>query len=133
VTSESDNRLDATRRRLARWRRQFGGPGRPIPEEFWRAAAEVARTEGVGATALALRLDRRRLAQRVVCGDDEPERGAGAERATDGFVEIEASGLSLTRTVLRFESADGERLQVEVSGRSSVDVIALAHAFWSRR
>jgi hypothetical protein len=69
----------------------------------------------------------------VVCGDDEPERGAGAERATDGFVEIEASGLSLTRTVLRFESADGERLQVEVSGRSSVDVIALAHAFWSRR
>lgn len=58
-------RLDEARARLARWRAQQGGRGIPVPEALWAEAVEVARVEGVEATARGLRLDRARLAVRV--------------------------------------------------------------------
>jgi len=121
--------LSSTRQRLERWRRQHGGPGRPIPEWLWHEAVELARVEGVGATARALRLDRQRLTARMsevggsVPGDIEA-----------GFVEVETGGLWLSgQTVVRFEGPDGERLQVEVNGPAPLDLVGLAQAFWSRR
>ncbi len=42
----------------------MGGPGIPLPDELWTAAVEVARVEGVAATARAQRLDRLRLEAR---------------------------------------------------------------------
>lgn len=120
-------RLDGTRRRLERWREMYGGPGRMIPEELWAEAAAIARIEGVNATARALRLDPRRLRRRMESGD------AGSAKASDGFVEIDASGLcSPGRTVLRFEGRDGERLVVELNGASACDVAELARLLWSR-
>jgi hypothetical protein len=35
--------------------------------------------------------------------------------------------------VLRFESVDGERLEIELGDAMRVDVVALAEAFWARR
>lgn len=120
--------------RLERWRQEYGGRGRPIPEELWDEAAAVAQVEGVDAAARVLRVDRGRLARRV---EGEPERGGGTaahEHEHDGFVEVDASRLcAATRTVLRFEGRDGERMHVEIGDAKGVDVVALASAFWSRR
>lgn len=122
--------IDRIRQRFERWRRQRGGPGKLIPQELWDEAADVARVVGVAATARALCVDRYRLASQMA----ECESAAGAAEIRDkAFVEIDASGLLSGTTVLRFESRDGERLQIEVSGASTVDVVRLAQAFWSRQ
>jgi hypothetical protein len=132
------------RERLARWRQRHGGPGKRIPEELWAEAAELARVDGVAATARALRLDRHRLQARMRDEGQEVKRNGRRPRRTrrrrvsaeagGGFVEIAASALGAAtgQTVLRFEGNDGEQLHVEVSGSSGVDVVAIARAFWSR-
>jgi len=130
MAGESTRRhqLTRTHERLERWRRQHGGPGRPIPEWLWHEAVELARVEGVGATARALRLDRQRLTTRM----SEPDSSATGDIEA-GFVEVETAGVWLSgQTTMRFEGPDGERLQVEVNGATSVDLIGLAQAFWSR-
>ena len=52
------SRLALTHTRLTQWRAQHGGRGIPVPEELWAEVVKVARVEGVGPTARALRLDR---------------------------------------------------------------------------
>ncbi|HSB22143.1 MAG TPA: hypothetical protein VLE94_03440 [Burkholderiaceae bacterium] len=94
---------------------------------------EVARVEGVEATARALRLDHARLAARMTAA----RAGVGSEPAPEvggGFVEIDAGRLGLSpRTVIRLEGRDGERLEVELGAGTMVDVAALVDAFWRRR
>lgn len=127
------DRLAQTRARLARWRAEHGGRGIRVPEAIWAEVVEVARVEGVEATARALRLDHARLAARmtaaraVVGSEPAPEVGGG-------FVEIDAGRLGLSpRTVIRLEGRDGERLEVELGAGTMVDVAALVDAFWRRR
>jgi len=121
------SRLALTHARLTQWRAQHGGRGIPVPEELWAEVVKVARVEGVGATARALRLDRARLEARMA-------RGTEGGQASAGFVEIDAGRLGLSpRTVVRFHGRDGERLEVELSAGAAIDLAALADAFWRRR
>ena len=123
------SKIERIERRLEQWRQEFGGPGRPIPEELWKEAAEVARVEGVASTARALRLDRHRLARKT-----EAEVDDGSSETSEEFVEIDTSRLRFSaRTVLRFEATDGERIEVELMDATAIDVVALAEAFWARR
>ncbi len=122
--------LGRTRRRLERWRRQYGGRGRPIPEALWDEAVIIARVEGVAATARALRLDRGRLEQRMTLPGSAPD---ALSRASDGFVEIDARGLCAAgQTVVRLEGRDGERLEIQWSRASALEVAELIRAFGSR-
>ena len=124
------SRLALTHARLTQWRAQHGGRGIPVPEELWAEVVKVARVEGAGTTARALRLDRARLEARMAM-----DRGAGEEReASGGFVELDAGRLGLSpRIVVRFHGRDGERLEVELSAGTAIDLAALAEAFWRRR
>lgn len=125
------DRLAQVRDRLARWRAKHGGRGIRVPEGMWAEAVEVARGEGVEATARALQLDPARLAARMtgagMVADEMPAETGG------GFVELDAGRLGLSpRTVIRFHGRDGERLEVELAAGTAIDVAALADAFWRR-
>ena len=123
------SRLALTHTRLTQWRAQHGGRGIPVPEALWAEVVEVARAEGAGTTARALRLNRSRLEARMAM-----DRGAEVGEAGGGFVELDAGRLGLSpRTVVRFHGRDGERLEVELSAGAAVDLAALAEAFWQRR
>ena len=124
------SRLALTHTRLTQWRAQHGGRGIPVPEELWAEVVKVARIEGSGTTARALRLDRARLEARMAM-DRRPE----VAEASSGFVELDASRLGLSsRTVVRFHGRDGERLEVELAAGAGagIDLAALAEAFWRR-
>jgi hypothetical protein len=98
---------------------------------MWAEVVEVARVEGVEATARGLRLDRARLAARMTAAG----AAAGGETAGEvgGFVELDAGRLGLPpRTVIRWEGRDGERLEVELAAGAVIDLAALAEAFWRR-
>jgi hypothetical protein len=129
---EKQSKVRWAQRRLERWRAEYGGRGRPIPEHLWDVAVEVARAEGVEPTAIALRVDRERLARRVALAGELPAVGPGP--ASAGFVELDARGLCAPaeRAVLRFEGRDGEKFELELTGARVADVVELARAFWSR-
>jgi hypothetical protein len=99
-----------------------------VPEELWAEVVKVARVEGSGTTARALRLDRARLEARMAM-----DRDAEVAEASSGFVELDAGRLGLSaRTVVRFHGRDGERLEVEIGTGAAIDLAALAEAFWRR-
>ncbi len=128
--------LAETQSRLTRWRRQHGGPGRPLPEHLWAEAVEVARVEGIAATARALRVDRARLTTRMADEDPEDAATGGGAGVGEQFVELDAARVCLPsehKTVVRFDSGDGKRLELELGGGPPLDVVALAEAFWRQR
>jgi hypothetical protein len=127
--------LGRVRRKLSSWRERHGGRGRPIPEELWRAAVDVASIAGVSETARVLGVDRERLVRRV---GERPSEAPGAAVptrttvASPAFVELDAqSVLSRGKTVVRLTSREREQLEIEVEG-SAMDVAAVARAFWER-
>ena len=123
------SRLALTHTRLTQWRAQHGGRGIPVPEALWAEVVKVARVEGADTTARALRLDRARLEARMAM-----DRGTEVAEASSGFVELDAGRLGLSpRTVVRFHGRDGERLEVELSAGTAIELAALAEAFWHRR
>lgn len=123
------SRLDLTQARLAQWRAQHGGRGIPVPEELWAEVVKVAQVEGVDTTARVLRLDRSRLAARM-----KTQLAAEVAQTGSGFVELDVGRLGLSsRTIVRFHGRDGERLEVELSAGVTVELAALAEAFWRRR
>jgi len=119
--------LAAARQRLERWRRRRGGRGTRIPAELWEEAVNLAGEEGAEKTARALRLDKGRLERRV----EAAGRAQEARASRFGFVELGAAELGgRGRDVVQFVSSDGTRVHVELTG--SLDVEALARAFWDR-
>lgn len=125
--------LGRVERKLSSWRERHGGRGRPIPEELWKAAAEVAAIAGVNATARALGVDRERLARRVERAESAPLASTTATGlASAGFVEVDGrSVFTGGKTVVRLAGRDGEQLEITVDG-DAVDVTAVARAFWRR-
>jgi hypothetical protein len=128
--------LDTTGEALAKWRRSYGGRGRPIPAGLWSAAAAVARVNGVAETARALRLNPRKLAK-LAEGRAESARRSVVEPA--GFVELGDLGLGEPHeprtVVLELVGREGDRVRVEMVGDAGgvVGLVAFAQAFWSRR
>ena len=47
--------------RLDSWRKKQKGTVRPLPQDLWDEAVQIAKIEGVGPTAYALRLNFNRL------------------------------------------------------------------------
>ena len=86
---------------VERWRQERAHIRAAAPEALWAAAVEVARKDGVYATARAIRFDSSRLKARMSrapsAGSTRPTR---AKRATSGtrtmappaFVAIEVAG-----------------------------------------
>lgn len=144
-TTKRVGALEETRVALERWRRAHGGRGRPIPAALWAEAAAVARTQGLGATARALRMNPAKLARLVGAAPRAP--GAGVEAravAAPAFVALEGlrvpasreSGVPASRErglVVELASRDGDRMRVELTGDAhGAELAELARAFWSR-
>lgn len=68
--------------RLEEWRRNRQGRA-AIPDELWSAAIEVARRDGLGRTATALRLDYGKLKRLMMAGG-----GVEKRTTTPSFMEL---------------------------------------------
>ena len=124
---------------VERWRRERAHARSPAPEALWDAAADVARKEGVYATARAIRFDSSRLKARVSgassAGSRSPVASLGtATMGAPAFVAIEVTGpgcATTSETVVELVGRHGDRMRI-VAAPGEVDVVGLAHAFWSR-
>ncbi len=99
-----------------------------MPEELWQEAVEVAREEGLYATARTLRVDYCRLKERL---STTRMATAGAGQAP-AFVELElGQPHDGGKAVVELSDRDGSRMRIEVAA-AAVDVAGLVRTFWSR-
>ena len=119
--------------RVGEWRQQHGGRGSRIPNEIWKEAIAVARSQGVCATARALGFNQSRLKERVsLVGAPTVQTGRSRKRravlvgtAGEGarFVALEVPQQGGVGTaVLELFGGHGDRVRVEgVSGALGYD------------
>jgi hypothetical protein len=107
---------------LTSWREQHGGRGRPIPDELWEAAVDVAGTYGVASTAHRLGLDRARLERRM--GSRHDVAVPRQSSALTKFVELGllGAGNSAVRdqVVVHITEQAGSALKLSIQGSAVV-------------
>jgi hypothetical protein len=122
--------LEDVKQSLAQWRKRQKGLGR-IPSQVWKMAAEVAETRGVEETALALRLDVRRLRQWM----PQPSRKPDQQRpASPDFVEWPPWTPTPNNEPectfdLDLEGPGGRRLRICLKGQATAQAVNLARLF----
>jgi hypothetical protein len=127
----SPDSLSRVQGEFERWRGRRT-VGTRIPEDLWRAAAEVGREHGVSKTALRLRLDYYALKERVESAPEERSAVGQPSVRGKGFVEIPLCAPPATpECVLEIEDGQGARLRVELKGAAVAELETLARTFWS--
>jgi hypothetical protein len=117
--------LNQLQRQLSVWRRRQSGRTR-LPEEVWRAATELARTQSASLVARTLHLDYYKLRERL----------SGTPLQTTGptFVEMNTPGMSGSAAEQSsVDLSDGTGAQMTLRVRSDLNtLLALAQSFWRR-
>jgi hypothetical protein len=135
----STTNLHRLEQQLRAWRRRQAGRAR-LPESLWRAAAELARSQGPSTVARTLRLDYYKLRERVAAsapaGVVVPAcrvEALGARRRPD-FVEVKVAGFAEVHageSVVTLDDGTGARMTLRVGGAPAT-LVALAESFWRR-
>ena len=106
--------------------------GQRIPDELWKAAADLARVHGLSRTSSALKLSYYDLQRRLVAGR-RPRR----RRLTPApFVEVAPPALAPDLGeggTVELVQACGARLTLRLPNPSASDLLALVHLFLRHR
>jgi hypothetical protein len=121
--------IEDLRRRLEEWRSTQPRRAR-LPEPLWSEATALARTQGLAATARALRLDYASLKKRL------QQLPAEAPDAPPAFVELlaPAAARNLSACVVELEGPHGGRMRIQFRATPppAADLVALSRILWSR-
>lgn len=126
--------VEELRKRFEEFRNQHQRRTR-LPEELWRAAAEIAERRGMNVVCRRLRLDANSLKKWMGKGVSGPGRKyTRRERAAvappTAFVELltPASGVAAS-CIIEVESRRGSKLRLEVKGIATSEIAQLIHSF----
>jgi len=117
--------------RLKAWR-ATRSPGQRIPEELWRAAADLSRAHGLSRTATALRLSYYDL-QRRFSGMRRQGRGHVPAPTFVEVAPLPSSGGPGEGGTLELVEVSGARLVLRVPKASPKDFLALVQLFLRHR
>ena len=123
--------LQLLAQRLKAWRASRR-PGQRIPEELWKAAAQLARAHGLSRTATALKLAYYDLQRRVAGAGMQP-RGAPSPTA---FVQLAAPAWPVGPAesgTLELTQASGARLTLRLPNASPRDLVPLMQVILRHR
>ena len=96
--------------------------GAAIPDELWSAAIEVARRDGLGRTAAALRLDYGKL-KRLMMG----AQGVEKKSASPSFMELIApDAAAVAQCAIEMEGRRA-RIRIELKA-SAAEVVSISRA-----
>ena len=119
--------LQPLAQRLKAWR-ATRTPGQRIPEDFWKAAADLARVHGLNPTAAALKLSYYDLQRRVSGVRVRRRRRVPAV----GFVELAAPAPPAGRGehgTLELVEASGARLTLRLPNASPKELLPMVQLF----
>ena len=117
--------------RLKAWR-ATRTHGQRIPEDLWKAAADLARVHGLNPTAAALKLNYYGLEQRLSGGRGFRKRSL----IPTPFVEVPSSALTPDldqRGTLELVRASGARLTLRLPNASPKDLLPVVQMFLRHR
>jgi hypothetical protein len=118
--------LNQLRRQLSAWRRAQSGRPR-LPEALWRAATDLARTQGPSRVARLLRLDYYKLRKRL-------SATTSPLPAPPAFVELKGAPMVEAgpgESVVELFDGCGARMTLRVPNAVTT-LVALAESFWRR-
>jgi hypothetical protein len=108
--------VEEVRARLEEWR-QSRQKGAAIPDELWSAAIELARRDGLGRTAAALRLDYGKLKRLVMAAE-----GVERKSASPSFMELIApEAAAVAQCTIELE---GRRARIRIELKASAADLA---------
>jgi hypothetical protein len=111
--------VEEVRTGLEEWRHNRQGRA-AIPDELWSAAIEVARRDGVGRTAAALRLDYGKLKRLMMAAD-----GVERKSASPSFMELIApEAAAVAQCAIEMEGRRA-RIRIELKA-SAADVVSFS-------
>lgn len=111
--------VEEMRARLEEWRRNRQGRA-AIPEELWSGAIEVARRDGLGRTAAALRLDYGKLKRLMMAAD-----GIEKKSTTPSFMEwIAPEAAAVAQCAIEMEGRRA-RIRIELKANAA-DVVSFS-------
>lgn len=125
------SQLQRLAQRLKLWRSNRTR-GQRIPEALWKAAADLAREQGLNPTAAALQLNYYGLQRRLLGGRVQRKRRVPPAR----FVELAPPALSCglgERGTLEWVQASGARLTLRLPNASPKDLLPLVRLFLRHR
>jgi hypothetical protein len=138
VTHESSfDDVEELRKRFEEFRSQHQTRTR-LPEELWRAAADIAGRRGMNLVCRCLRLDANSLKKwmgKGVSGSrpKQARRKRLAMTPTASFMELltPATGVA-ANCIIEVESQRGGKLRLELKGVATSDIAQLIHGFASQ-
>ena len=123
------SQLVPVRRQLEAWRRRRK-PRERIPEDLWKAMAELARVFGVSRVCQALRIEYHALNERVQPA--ERSRRQNNHHAT--FVELPVPvPTPQSQCLVELEDGSGAKMTLHLEPGNGTEVLSLVQAFWRRQ
>jgi hypothetical protein len=126
--------LEELRKRFEDFRSQHQTRTR-LPEELWRAAAEIAERRGMNLVCRRLRLDANSLKKWMGKGVSGPRRKYARRKRPvmtppAAFVELLTSATHAAAScVIEVESQRGGKLRLELKGIATSEIAQLIHSF----
>jgi hypothetical protein len=102
-----------------------------LPEELWRAAAEIAERRGMNLVCRCLRLDANSLKKWMGKNVSEPRRKRAIKKSRPtappaAFVELLTPAASC---IIEVEAQHGGKLRLELKGVATSEIAELIHTF----
>jgi hypothetical protein len=134
IHESSFNDVEELRKRFEEFRNQHQTRTR-LPEELWRAAAEIAGRRGMNLVCRCLRLDANSLKKWMGKGvsgarPKHARRKRLAMTPTASFMELltPATGVAAS-CIIEVESQRGGKLRLELKGIATSEIAQLIHGF----
>ena len=124
-TSRQREDLTVAQRSFEHWRRNRRTRRERIPERLWQMAVAAAVTRGVSTTARQLRLNPRKLKERMLAAEQ------AARQEKPHFVEwpwVERA--ALPECVLEAEAPGGTKLRIHLKATATLQATALGRMLW---
>jgi len=106
-----------------------------LPEELWRAAAEIAQRRGMSLVCRCLRLDANSLKKWMGKGVREPSEKRASRKSkapTPPTAFLELLTPTAASCVIEVESQRGGKLRLELKGIATSEIAELIHTFAGR-
>lgn len=108
-----------------------------LPEELWRAAAEIAERRGMNLVCRCLRLDANSLKKWMGKNVSEPRRKRAIKKRQPmappaAFVELFTPATAAASCLIEVESQHGGKIRLELKGIATSEIAELIHTFASR-
>ena len=129
ITSSATNshQIEQLRKRLELWRSEHRGR-RPLPQELWCEAAQLAQQFCLYRTAKALRLSYESLKQHLPAGAAPPTK---RKKTPTNFVELlPFSSALLPECSIELENTRGDKMKIQLKGAAMGELSNLTRFFW---